>query len=280
VGGQEIGIVEEFQGGRVGGDHSAGEDQRARAQLRRVRQVVGDHQDGHVQAEQDLGQLAASGRVQVGGRLVQDEDLRFHRQYGRHRDPAALAETEVLRRAAGDVEHADGLQGPLHPLVEFGAAQAQVGGAERDVLADGRHEELVVGVLEDDADPAPDLPQALLVLGVDELAAHVHRAETAVQDPVEVQDEGRLARPVGAEQRHALALADGDVHAVQGLGAVGVGVREAAHFKGRGHGVKGRGHGVIQAATAIRAAARGSAEAADHCRGEAATSCRTGMRPS
>ena len=43
--------------------------------------------------------------------------------------------------------------------LELGAAQPEVGRAERDVVAHGRHEQLVVGVLEDDADPAPHLQQ-------------------------------------------------------------------------------------------------------------------------
>ena len=33
----------------------------------------------------------------------------------------------------------------------------RLAGPNADVVAHGRHEQLVVGVLEDDADPAPDL---------------------------------------------------------------------------------------------------------------------------
>ena len=58
-------------------DHAVGEHHRARAQLQGVGQVVGDHQHGHVEAGQDLGQLAPGGGVEVGRRLVEDQDLRL-----------------------------------------------------------------------------------------------------------------------------------------------------------------------------------------------------------
>ena len=41
--------------------------------------------------------------------------------------------------------------------LELVAADAEVGGPERNVVVDRRHEQLVVGVLEDDADAAADL---------------------------------------------------------------------------------------------------------------------------
>ena len=52
-------------------------------------------------------------------------------------------------------------------------------------------------------------------------------AGARVEDAVEVQDEGGLARAVGAEQGDAFAAADGQVDAEEGLVAVGVGVGEA-----------------------------------------------------
>ena len=65
-----------------------------------------------------------------------------------------------MRRPVGDVGHPDLLERAAHPRVELGAGHAEVGRSEGDVLGDGRQEELVVRVLEDDADPAPDLAQA------------------------------------------------------------------------------------------------------------------------
>ena len=70
-----------------------------------------------------------------------------------------------MRGAVDVLEHADLLQRLGDPLVELVAAQPEVAGAEGDVVADPRHEQLVVGVLEDDPDPAADLQQVALLDG-------------------------------------------------------------------------------------------------------------------
>ena len=119
----------------------------------------------------------------------------------------------------------------MHPGVELVAAQAEVGRTERDVLAHRGHEQLVVGVLEDHADPAADLLEVLL--------DHRHPGDLdgagpRGEDAVEVQHQRRLAGAVGAEQRDPLALVDVQVDAEQGLVAVGVGVGQAAHVEDRG----------------------------------------------
>ena len=51
---------------------------------------------------------------------------------------------------------------PLDPLERSRPGQAEVGRAEGHVVADRRHEQLVVGILEHDADAAADLPQVAL----------------------------------------------------------------------------------------------------------------------
>ena len=94
----------------VGDDPAVVEDDRARAQLQGVRQVVGDEERRDVEAEDDLGQLAAGHRVEVRRRLVEHEDVGPHRQHGGQGDPPALAEAEVVRRAVGGVGHADGVE--------------------------------------------------------------------------------------------------------------------------------------------------------------------------
>ena len=51
----------------------------------------------------------------------------------------------------------------MHPRSSSAPLEAEVGRTEADVVADGAHEQLVVGVLEDDADPAPDLGEVGLL---------------------------------------------------------------------------------------------------------------------
>ena len=155
-------VGQHVERGPVGHHHSPAQHHAARAQLEGVGQVVGDHQHRHVEAAQDVGELAPRGGVEVGRRLVEHEDLGLHRQHGGDRDPAALAVGQVVRRAVDEVGHADAVERVHHPAVQLGALEAEVGRPEGDVLADGAEEELVVGVLEDDADAAPDLLQVLL----------------------------------------------------------------------------------------------------------------------
>ena len=91
----------------VGHHVAVAEHDRPGAQLQRVGQVVGDHQHGHVQRPHDVGELPARRRVEVGRRLVEHQDLRLHRQHGGDRDPAPLAEGEVVRRPVDELGHAD-----------------------------------------------------------------------------------------------------------------------------------------------------------------------------
>ena len=86
-------------------------------------------------------------------------------QDGGHRDPASLAEAEVVRRSVGGTLHAHGGERFMDPGVELVAADAEVPRTERDVVAYGRHEELVVRILEHDADATPDLGEVALVDG-------------------------------------------------------------------------------------------------------------------
>src|SRR4051794_3486281 len=66
-------------------------------------------------------------------------------------------------------------------------------------------EQLVVGILEDDADTAADLGE---VLFLDRQSGHSDGAGSGLEDAVEVQDEGGLACAVRAEQRDPLTAGD------------------------------------------------------------------------
>ena len=154
-------VAEHLAGRPVGHDRALGQHDRTLAQLDGVRQVVGDHEHGDVERAQDVGELAPRRRVEVRRRLVEHEDLGSHREHGRDGDPPALAEGQVVRRPVGEVAHPDAVERLDDARVELGAAQAEVGRPERHVVAHRRHEQLVVGVLEDDADPASHLEQVV-----------------------------------------------------------------------------------------------------------------------
>ena len=52
-------------------------------------------------ALEDVEQLAAGARVEVGGRLVEHEQPRAHREHGGDRHAPPLAHRQLVRRAVG-----------------------------------------------------------------------------------------------------------------------------------------------------------------------------------
>ena len=191
---------------------------------------MGDHEHRAVEPQQDLGELAARDGVEVCRGLVEHEDLGVAREDGGQGGAAALPAREVHRRPVGELRHADGLERLLDPQRQLRLGDPEVGRPERDVVGDGRHEQLVVGVLEDDADAPADL---LDVLAGDLHPADPHGARARPVHAIEVQHERRLARPVRPEQRDPLAALDAQVHAEEGLVAVGVRERQPRDLEGR-----------------------------------------------
>ena len=113
--------------------------------------------------------ISASSRRATGSRF--DEGSSSTRTSGRiastvaERDAPTLAEAEVVRRPIGGVSHPDRGQRLGRPGGQLVAAQPEVGRPEGDVVADRGHEQLIVGVLEDDADAPADLGQVGLLDG-------------------------------------------------------------------------------------------------------------------
>ena len=87
-------------------------------------------------ALQDLEQLAAAARVEVGRRLVEHEQVGPHREHGGDRHPPPLAHRELVRRA---VRRACSMRTAASASAtrarDLLARQAHVERAERDVLA-------------------------------------------------------------------------------------------------------------------------------------------------
>ena len=182
----------------VGDDHAVGQHHRPRAQLQGVGQVVGDHQHGDVQRAQDVGQLPPR-RPGRGWRTARRaRGSRAAWPAPSPPPPAAAGRTTggaAGRSAKSAMPTWSSAAGTRRSSSV--AAQAGVGRPERHVLADGRHEQLVVGVLEDDADPATDLRQVRFATGS---PLTVDRAGAGGEDAVQVQHQGGLAGAVGPEQ--------------------------------------------------------------------------------
>ena len=160
-----------------------------------------------------------------------------------------------------------------HPSGQRVAAQAEIRGPERNILRDGRHEQLVVGILKHQADAPADVVKGL---AAHRDSADVHRTAGGHQHAVEMQHQRGLAGAVWSEHRDPFTGRDGQVDAVEGDLAVRIDVAHGLHTN--------RGHCITHASTdTVTAAAAGIIEST-HCaaaaRGGAPTTARSGALPS
>ena len=161
-------------------------------------------------------------------------------------------------------------------LVELVATQTEIGRPERDVVAHRRHEQLVVGILEHDPDPSPDL---LELWPGDRQSGDQDLAGRRRVDAVEVEHECGLAGAVRPEHRDALTVLDRQVDAVQRRMPVGIGERQVADLdRRRRH--QHEPHHTSQAAADTAAAAAGRESAIAHSARPARCWCSTGIAPS
>ena len=126
-----------------------------------------------------------------------------------------------MYRAIGVVVHAHGTQGVVYALAHRVHVESEVERAERHVFLHTGREELLVGVLEDEADGAAQRAQPGTAV-VERLPGVADRAGLLAQEAVGVLKERRLAGAVGADQRVAAALGDRQRAAVEADVAVRV----------------------------------------------------------
>jgi hypothetical protein len=106
--------------------------------------------------EEQVAQGAARPRVERAGRLVEREHARVAREHAREARAALLARAQAVGRAVRGVGEADAGERGGDAGGQRVAPFAALARAVRDVLADGGAEELVVGVLEEEADVGAD----------------------------------------------------------------------------------------------------------------------------
>jgi hypothetical protein len=135
---------------------------------------------------EEFGELAASDGVESGGGFVEHDDVGLHGQDGGDGGASFLTAGKVVGVPVGEAGGVDGGEGVFDELASFVDGDAEVGRSERDVVAHGGHEELVVGVLEHETDPAPDLSKVGLGDGG---VVDGDRARLDGEQPIEVEDE-------------------------------------------------------------------------------------------
>ena len=182
--------------------------------------VVGDVDHGGLEPLVEGGDLGphlhAELGVEVGERLVEEEDLRLADDRAAEGDALPLAAGELAGAAiehAGDAEGLGGVGGAAFDLGPRRAAHLQ---AEGEVLPDG-HVGVEGVVLEDHRDVA--------MAGLDFVDAAVADADFAGGDllkPGEHAQRGALAAARGADEDDELAVGDLEIEIAHGVKAVGV----------------------------------------------------------
>ena len=187
-------------------DHAVGGGEAA------LEAVLGEHDRGApllVDAPQDAEQLVARHGVELGGRLVEQQQPRAAGQRRAERDALELAAGQLVRRAVEQPRDAERERGLLDAARDRRRAPAAVLERERELGAHGAHHDLRLGVLEQRAGDGGQLGRAV-----------VARVEPAGEQPpgelaaVEVRHEAgrgaqqrRLARARAAGEHDELARA-------------------------------------------------------------------------
>ena len=178
--------------------------------------------------------LLAAARVQARGGLVEYEHLGAHGYDAGYGYAALLAAGELQRALVKELlAHANEARGLAHALVYLAVRKFHVPRAEGYVLVHRLLEELVLRVLEDEADLEADVARGLLG-GEDILPLAVHLPRGRREQAVEVLHEGALARARMPNHGHQLAGVEFHVYILYGRllerRAHAVGVREVFGF--------------------------------------------------
>ncbi len=153
--GDQRGVREDVGRRTVGEDAAPGEHDRAVRVLGHELHVVRHHEDGRafaVQLAQQPEQLVGAGAVLAEGRLIEGEHRCSRDEGGADRESSLLPagqEEWMGLRLGGESEALEHLLGALADLRVGQVAQTQ---AMRQFVVHGVRDELVLGVLEDEAD--------------------------------------------------------------------------------------------------------------------------------
>ena len=142
-----------------------------------------------MQAIDEAKEFIARSRVEACHRFVEHEGGRAHGEHACKGDTALLTARELEGRTVleGLIVKLDQFDRVLHALFDLCCSEAQIARTKRHVFIDGCCEELVFGILEDNADVATGFVGGLLVGKV--LPVPEHLAACGVDHAVQVQHE-------------------------------------------------------------------------------------------
>src|SRR6185312_3178720 len=210
----------ELPGAALGDDAAAAQDRHAVGQVLGLVHVVGGEEDGlaeRLQALDHVPSLTAGGRVEAGGRLVEEDQVGVADDPDRHVDPPFLTAGQGADASVALVAEAD----QLDRLRDRARCRVEAG-EEGDRLAHGP-ERVELALLEDEADAVA--PGAGRGGGVDTEDRDFAAAALAVA--LEDLDRGRLAGAVGHAEAEDLTGGDLEVDAADGF-VLAVGLAQPA----------------------------------------------------
>jgi len=120
---------------------------------------------GMVERFQEFYQLAPCPGIKAGSGLVHHKDIRAHGEHRGDGYTAFLASGEPVGRPFLQIQDPDSCQGFLNMFLYFIHGQAQVQGAEGNIIKNSGHEQLVIRILENHADSSAYLLQGFFCQG-------------------------------------------------------------------------------------------------------------------
>ena len=256
-------LVEDLVEGAVGSDATVGHHDDAVHEGRpHVHAMLDDHHRRARAFHDGLNggaHLSDAARIQVRGRLVQEQQARAHRENRRERQALLLPARQLRRRMIKGHIQAHRIQGVGHARPYLLAGNPQVLHAEGNVVTHAGQDHLGLGVLHEEAHAAPRLRRGNAIDG--ERTGGLALLGTT-QQARQAAHERRLARPGRPEHQHALTRRDIKINARQ-RGVLAPSVTPSpsarAHARARpltqrhpairgGHGAGGGGGGLVHGA--------------------------------
>jgi hypothetical protein len=144
---------EDVPRGAIRDDAAPGfDDDDAIDERQRIRDAMLDEHERHrAQLRERLAHGSGARRIEVGGRLVEQQQPRPQRERARDREALLLAPREGRGGAILRIGKVHLRERAMHARPDDGGGHAVVLEAERDVVAGTRHDDLRLGILEHDA---------------------------------------------------------------------------------------------------------------------------------
>ena len=214
-------------------DASALEEDHAVGEPERTRDAVLAEDDCGTRTAGRVQEGGRSARVELRGRLVEQQERGPERQRSRETHALQLAAAQLRRTAAGEVLGADRGERLARARANLGRRRAQVLQTEGDLGGHARHDDLVLGILEHSRDGSGEVGRtgAARVAAADGDAPGEAAAVEVRHQAGQRAEERGLPRAGGAEQGDALARLDRERHVPEGRHAAGV--RERQPVDGR-----------------------------------------------